>query len=373
MLLARQRSEEARPRRVGIGASVAGALPVFATGLFVGLIPLPPPDLSVLAAPVQQVTSVLPTALPTLPVTVNTTVPAVNTALPTVTPGGVGPVPQTGGAARDAGTVPAPASSAPAAAPSPGDAPGRGISIPFTTIVVSSPLDIALLGAIATLPLLLFIWLFLVLRTLVEAKRARDSQVRITLAADLGLRPRDLTSLSTKALFKLREQSAFDELTGTMRRAAGISMAERELARARRSRNSLTVAFIDVDGLKEANDRKGHAAGDRLLRGVAEALKSGLRGQDLLLRYGGDEFICVLSDTSVELAREKLRSVQTQAARSGMRFTFGLAELERGDDIVSLLARADRELYDFKSKRGEIVQLPATGAADKGKQKRASA
>jgi PleD family two-component response regulator len=56
-----------------------------------------------------------------------------------------------------------------------------------------------------------------------------------------------------------------------------------------------------------------------------------------------------------------------------LRFTFGLAQLERGDDIVSLLARADRELYDFKAKRGEIVQLPPTGTARKGRQKRASA
>jgi diguanylate cyclase (GGDEF)-like protein len=285
-----------------------------------------------------------------------------------------GSAPQTNGAAKDAGKEPVPTSSTPGtSAPTPGDGARRGIPIPFTTIVVSSPLDIALLGAIATLPLLLAIWLFLVVRTLVEARRARDSQVRITLAADLGLRPRDLTSLTTKALFKLREKSAFDELTGTLRRAAGISMAERELSRAHRHHNPLTMAFVDVDGLKEANDRKGHATGDKLLCGVAEALKNGLRGQDLLLRYGGDEFICVLPDTSAQAAREKLRSVQTQAARAGIRFSFGLAEMERGDDIVSLLARADRELYEFKAKRGEIVQLPPTETAGKRKQRRASA
>jgi diguanylate cyclase (GGDEF)-like protein len=240
--------------------------------------------------------------------------------------------------------------------------------------VVSSPLDVALLGAIATLPLLLAIWLFLAARTLAEARRARESQVRITLAADLGLRPRELTSISTKALFKLREKSAFDELTGTLRRAAGVSIAERELARAHRHHTPLTMAFVDVDGLKQANDRKGHLAGDRLLRGVAQALKDGLRAQDMLLRYGGDEFICVLPDTTASAARAKLREVQAEAARSGLRFSFGLAQMERRDDIVSLLARADSELYDFKAKRGEIVQLPPAGtAARKGRQKRASA
>ncbi len=78
-------------------------------------------------------------------------------------------------------------------------------------------------------------------------------------------------------------------------------------------------------------------------------------------------------DTTASAARAKLREVQTEAARAGLRFSFGLAQLERGDDIVSLLARADTELYDFKAKRGEIVQLPPTGTARKGRQKRASA
>ena len=247
------------------------------------------------------------------------------------------------------------------------------MTIPFTTIVVTSPLDVALIGALATLPLLLGIWLLLLLRTLTEARRARDAQIRLTLAADLGLRPRELTSLTTNALFKLREKAAFDELTGVLRRAAGISLAEHEIARAHRHRTPLAVAFIDVDGLKEANDRDGHAEGDKLLRGVAQALKDGLRGEDLLLRYGGDEFVCVLPETTARAARAKVRSVQAEADKAGMRFSFGLAELQRSDDVVALLARADRELYDFKAKRGEIVQLPPPGTARKRKQRRASA
>jgi diguanylate cyclase (GGDEF)-like protein len=327
------------------------------------------PDLAVATSAVEQVTSVLPTVLPTLPVTVNSAAPAL------VPAGGplLDPAPPTStSSAPESPATQAPPSSAPA--PPAADNSPRGLTIPFTTIVVSSPLDVALLGAIATLPLLLGIWLFLAARTLAEARRARESQVRITLAADLGLRPRELTSISTKALFKLREKSAFDELTGTLRRAAGVSIAERELARAHRHHTPLTMAFVDVDGLKQANDRKGHLAGDRLLRGVAQALKDGLRAQDMLLRYGGDEFICVLPDTTASAARAKLREVQAEAARSGLRFSFGLAQMERRDDIVSLLARADSELYDFKANRGEIVQLPPTGtAARKGRQKRASA
>jgi diguanylate cyclase (GGDEF)-like protein len=232
------------------------------------------------------------------------------------------------------------------------------VPIPFTAIVLTSPFDIALAVALASLPLLFGIWLLLFGRTFVEARRAREAQTRLALAAELGLRPRELTSMSTQALFKLREQAAFDDLTGAMRRGAGISAIEREIARARRHKSPLCVAFVDIDGLKAANDRHGHGAGDKLLKGLAQALKEGLRGQDLILRYGGDEFVCVLPETRAEAGRAKLSWIHTEARKAGIGFSVGLAQLERSDDVVSLLARADRELYELKARRGGIVQLP---------------
>ena len=228
----------------------------------------------------------------------------------------------------------------------------------MTAIYVDSPLNIALLAALATLPLLFGIWLLLFGRTIAEARRARDNQVRLMLAADLGLRPRDLTSMSTRSLFSLREKSAFDELTGVLRRAAGISAAEREIARARRHSSALSVAFLDIDGLRDANDKEGHASGDKLLIGLVQALKEGLRAEDFLLRYGGDEFVAILPDTNAKEARARLDEVQLEAAKSGLRFSIGVAELKKNDDVVSLLAGADRALYDFKANRGEIVPLP---------------
>jgi len=244
-------------------------------------------------------------------------------------------------------------------APAAGGPPRRGVAIPFTAIYVDSPLNIALLAALATLPLLFGIWLLVFGRTIAEARRARDAQVRLMLAADLGLRPRDLTSMSTRSLFNLREKSAFDELTGVLRRAAGISAAEREIARARRYNAPLSVAFVDVDDLKEANDRDGHPAGDDLLRGLVQALKDGLHPEDVLLRYGGDEFVAVMPDTDVREARTRLGDIQLEAAKAGIRFSIGTTGLRKNDDVVSLLARADRDLYDFKTNRGEIVQLQA--------------
>jgi diguanylate cyclase (GGDEF)-like protein len=205
--------------------------------------------------------------------------------------------------------------------------------------------------AVGVLPLLLGIWLLIFGRTWNRARQRRDAGVRLALASDLGLSPRELTSLTTKGLFKLREQAAFDDLTGVLRRAAGIAAAEREVARARRQKSPLTVAFVDVDGLKYANDTRGHAAGDELLRGLASGLRSGLRGQDLVVRYGGDEFVCVLPDTSVDAARVKLHQIRDHLAKVGIGFSIGLVQLDRSDDVVSLLGRADSELYQAKARR----------------------
>jgi diguanylate cyclase (GGDEF)-like protein len=358
--------------RLAVGAPSLRAMPMIVAGLYLLPVPLPPPDVT--ATALGQAVSNVASVLPSPPVTVSPPVPPITSttnALPTTTSAPAGGV--NGGNQNPSSDIPSGSSSAPSTPNAPTTSPVHPLPIPFTTIVLSSPLDTPLLGALVTLPLLLAIWLLLFGRTFAEARRLRDSQIRLTLAADLGIRPREASSMSTKALFKLREQTAFDELTGVLRRAAGIAAAEHELARARRHRTPLAMAFVDVDGLKEANDRDGHVAGDRLVRGVADALMRGLRGQDLVLRYGGDEFVCVLPDTTIESARTKLRDVQKEADRGGMHFSFGVAGLERSDDIVTLLGRADRELYQFKGSRGEIVHLPPPGTARRRRRRRASA
>jgi diguanylate cyclase (GGDEF)-like protein len=245
------------------------------------------------------------------------------------------------------------------------------VTIPFTSIAISSPLDAALAVSLAALPLLVGIWLLLFGRAWNEARMARDAGIRMALANDLGLRPRELASLSTKALFKLREQAAFDDLTGVLRRAAGVAAAEHEIARARRHKSPLTVAFLDVDGLKQTNDSRGHSAGDKLLRGLASGLKGGLRGQDIVMRYGGDEFVCVLPDTEAAGAREKLRQIQAELAPAGIKFSVGLVQLERADDVVSVLGRADSSLYETKARRREMRSLRPGDAqsGDDGRQR----
>src|SRR5205807_5957064 len=104
----------------------------------------------------------------------------------------------------------------------------------------------------------------------------RSPGTLLALAAELGLSPREIAGISPAALEKLRDQLAVDELTGCMRRASGIAALEREVSRARRDRTPLAIAFVDADGLKHANDTLGHAAGDQLLKDVADALRARL-------------------------------------------------------------------------------------------------
>ena len=334
-------------------------------------VPLPSPSLPVnLPLPTPTLPAVnpppLPTALPTLPTSLPTVsppalpTPSLPVTLPTPSPsipGGLLPSPSPSASPTPPGGGGSGSSSGGAGGSGGGQGPGGGFTIPLTGIVIRSPLDVALLGAIASLPLLFGIWLLLFGRTWAEARRSRDAQIRLAIAHDLGLQPRELLSVSTEALFKLREEAAFDELTGVLRRAAGISALDREIARARRQKAPLAVAFVDVDGLKETNDKRGHKAGDDLLRSMAALLKGALRAQDLVMRYGGDEFVCVLPDTVADAGRAKISWIQTEADAKGISFSVGVAQLERADDVVSLLGRADTEMYAVKSRRGKIRDI----------------
>jgi diguanylate cyclase (GGDEF)-like protein len=201
------------------------------------------------------------------------------------------------------------------------------------------------------LPLLIGIWLLVLARTVAATARMRSASLRLNVAADLGITPRELVAMSTTSLARVRDEVAVDELTGVLRRSAGVAALERELARARRKKHPLVTAFVDVDGLKKMNDSQGHNAGDALLHEVASVLRSRLRADDVIFRYGGDEFVCILPESSIHHAYIVFEEMLATARSRGRTFSYGLALAKSSDDAVTLLGRADQALYAEREAR----------------------
>ena len=128
---------------------------------------------------------------------------------------------------------------------------------------------------------------------------------------------------------------------------------EREIARSTRTGDSFVAAFVDVDGLKRINDEHGHSSGDEALREVGQTLRTGMRSYDVALRYGGDEFVCILPGLGVAEATARFESLQAELALASVpvSMTFGLAEWQPGEDIDTLVARADEALYQVRGER----------------------
>jgi diguanylate cyclase (GGDEF)-like protein len=143
-----------------------------------------------------------------------------------------------------------------------------------------------------------------------------------------------------------RTQASGDDLTGAMRRGVGLAQLTREIYRAERHGSDLAVAFVDLDGLREVNRHQGHAAGDRVLRLLVERLFDHMRPYDLVVRLGGDEFLCVLPDADSETARARLALVAAGSRDDSPTpsFSVGVAAVEPGDTTDALVSRADADL-----------------------------
>lgn len=142
-----------------------------------------------------------------------------------------------------------------------------------------------------------------------------------------------------------------DALTGARTRAAGLIELDHELERCRRTRSLLVVAYADVVGLKALNDTDGHAAGDELLRRIAQVIREHLRPYDLMIRLGGDEFLCVMSNITLAGARQRFRQIAAalDAAPGGGSISTGFAELVAPTETATeLISRADCELIDTR-------------------------
>ena len=192
-------------------------------------------------------------------------------------------------------------------------------------------------------------------RARAAADRAKAANDRARAAAD-----RNEAAREREEAVQQRSESAddlkrltTDELTGARTRMFGLEEVSRELDRAHRVRGKLVLAFVDVDGLKQVNDNDGHLAGDALLKLVGETLRASVRPYDLVVRYGGDEFVCAMSNVSGREARARFEEIASAltAFNPEHSIAFGIAEVDSGDSLQELLARADADLLE--ARRGD--------------------
>lgn len=174
---------------------------------------------------------------------------------------------------------------------------------------------------------------------------------------------------------RLRRQSRSDRLTGLPNRSFFDERVQAELSRARRYGEPVSLAMIDIDHFKKFNDTWGHAAGDVALKGVAAAILASVRQSDLLVRYGGEEFVVLLPGMDVQAAMERVEdmrmtveqlplSIPRREDSAKVTVSIGLAVYGLdGTQAEDLLDRADARLFEAKGKGRNRLIGPPPGAA----------
>src|SRR5580700_1287189 len=161
--------------------------------------------------------------------------------------------------------------------------------------------------------------------------------------------------------------AALDQLTGLYNRRSGEQRLAQEISRAQRHGRPLTVLLMDLNELKAINDKHGHAAGDLVIKGFAERLQRAIRGSDLAVRLGGDEFMALLPECRADEVRHVLARVgglelEYQGEKIRCHFSSGFTDYKPGESPAELLKRADDALYANK-RSGKRIASPAISAA----------
>lgn len=161
---------------------------------------------------------------------------------------------------------------------------------------------------------------------------------------------------------KLRDMAIHDQLTGLYNRYYLLEIAEQKVSRANRNKEAFSLLIIDIDFFKKINDKYGHHQGDKVLQQVSARLQKKLRREDILTRYGGEEFIALLDDCKLPHAQQKaeqLRTIIENTVINAIKATvsIGVAEFRvKQENFSQLIERADAALYQAKAQgRNRVV------------------
>jgi diguanylate cyclase (GGDEF)-like protein len=170
-----------------------------------------------------------------------------------------------------------------------------------------------------------------------------------------NMRQTSLSITATIDVETLERLAVTDPLTGLANRRGGERSVASEISRARRQKTSLSCIFIDIDHFKRINDTFGHQAGDRLLRDLSDLLRRTLRAYDILIRWGGEEFLLILPGVNLDQARrlaERIRGAVERLDTQGLgpvTISAGISALDGHYDFETMLMAADRRLYQAKT------------------------
>ena len=202
-------------------------------------------------------------------------------------------------------------------------------------------------------------------------KPVNTQELRVRLRA--GRRIIDLQEELVRARELLRKQASRDCLTEFFNRGAMFEVLSRELKRAERESDNLSLIMTDLDHFKQVNDKFGHAAGDAVLREAARRMAACVRPYDAPCRYGGEEFVIVMPGCEIDDAIARAEDIRAQVAASPIHVPEGLVHVTcsvgvtatsglAGFDSSALLREADEALYVAKNKgrnRVEVFAQPA--------------
>jgi len=164
---------------------------------------------------------------------------------------------------------------------------------------------------------------------------------------------------------RLEHDASHDPLTGCYNRGFLRNILESEVSRAARHKRPLTLALMDVDRMKAVNDNFGHEVGDAVLCRLVQVVMRAKRGADSLARWGGDEFVLIMPDTSAAQAQSPMQRIQEMfheelaegvgvprdVAALGVAVSVGVVEYEAGETVADLLRRADALMYADKRRK----------------------
>jgi diguanylate cyclase (GGDEF)-like protein/PAS domain S-box-containing protein len=168
-----------------------------------------------------------------------------------------------------------------------------------------------------------------------------------------------IRDISERKIFeeKLRHLATTDHLTDILNRRTGLMLIEQALKTAKRSKNKITLCYLDLDNFKEVNDQHGHVEGDNVLREVAAIIKGNLRESDIFCRLGGDEFLIAWTNLDITQAEKQWKRISNKFDKwneQNYNGTLGISvgcvcpDLSKKIDIDRLIDLADKKMYEAK-------------------------